>query len=168
MPYSWNRPPVPIDKNKQGGKNMDASQMTDFRKVEAISVVRATKAGFNNKNIYTNIIEQRRAGILISGLQTIPSLNCTVCPSSVYLSSITIVRTQGSPTLSLAVTWTETGTVSTRSVRSEIAGGVISALTAGSCTITYPTFTAGTIYNIYVTLTNSLDSVTKIGTTTTV
>lgn len=60
---------------------MDASQMTDFRKVEAISVVRATKVGFNNKNIYTNIIEQRRAGILISGLQTIPSLKCSDCPA---------------------------------------------------------------------------------------
>lgn len=168
MPYSRPLPPVPIDKNKQGGKNMDASKMTDFRKIEAISVVRATKSGFNNKNIYTNIIEQRRAGVMVSGLVTIPSLKCAVCPSSVYISPVTIARTQVGSILTLAVTWTETGTVTTRSVRSEFAGGVVSALIAGSCTITYPTFTAGSVYNIYVTLTNALDSVSAVGTTTTV
>jgi len=82
MPYSWNRPPVPIDKNKQGGKNMDASQMTDFRKIEAISAVRSTKVGFNNRNLITNMDELRRTDVMRSGLATIPRLYCPVCPSS--------------------------------------------------------------------------------------
>lgn len=79
MPYSWNRPPVPIDKNKQGGKNMDASTITDLMKTAVISSIGNTKIGFNNKNIYTDINEQRRAAVIIRGLSTISTLNCQIC-----------------------------------------------------------------------------------------
>lgn len=82
MPYSRPLPPVPIDKTKQGGKNMDASKATDFKKIQAISAVGSTKVGFNNRNLITNMDELRRTDVMRSGLATIPRLYCPVCPSS--------------------------------------------------------------------------------------
>lgn len=64
MPYSFNRPPVPIDKTKQGGRNMDASKVTDFRKLQTIVAVNSTKVGFNNRNLYTDLEEKNRARLL--------------------------------------------------------------------------------------------------------
>jgi hypothetical protein len=160
MPYSRPLPPVPIDKNKQGGKNMDASKMTDFRKVEAISAVRSTKLGFNNKNIYTDTIEQRRAGVMISGLVTIPSLKCPVCPSSVNIADVTVTLSViVGTTLTQTINWTETGTVTNRQVNTN-QGGVVSALTAGSCTITYANYVHPAVYTVIVLLSNNLDSAT--------
>lgn len=81
MPYSWNRPPVPIDKSKQGGRNFDSSTYLDLVKIGTIAQVNATKtAGTNNKNLYTDANEQRRTKLLISGLQTIPRALCSTCP----------------------------------------------------------------------------------------
>lgn len=83
MPYSWNRPPVPIDKSKQGGRNFDSSKYLDFVKVGTIAQVNATKtAGTNNKNIYSDPNEQRRTNVLINGLRTIPRALCASCPGS--------------------------------------------------------------------------------------
>jgi hypothetical protein len=72
MPYSFNRPPVPIDKTKQGGKNMDASKITDLKKIETIVAVGKTKVGFNNKNLITNLDEKNRARLLSNTLPRIP------------------------------------------------------------------------------------------------
>lgn len=82
MPYSWNRPPVPIDKSKQGGRNLDSSTYLDLVKIGTIAQVNATKTGQNNKNLYTDVQAQRRTNILISGLQTIPRAYCATCPGS--------------------------------------------------------------------------------------
>lgn len=82
MPYSWNRPPVPIDKSKQGGRNFDSSTYLDFVKVGTIAQVNVTKAGQNNKNLYTDMSEQRRTNVLIRGLQTIPKALCPTCPTT--------------------------------------------------------------------------------------
>lgn len=84
MPYSWNRPPVPIDKSKQGGRNFDSSTYTDFRKIGTIAAVNSTKIdGTKNKNLYSNIDEKRRADVLISSLKTIPRALCPTCPVTV-------------------------------------------------------------------------------------
>jgi hypothetical protein len=79
MPYSRSLPPVPIDKGKQGGKTIDSSDITDFKKISVISSVENTKYGFNNKNIYTNTSEQWRSNVMIQGLRTIPILDCQIC-----------------------------------------------------------------------------------------
>ena len=82
MPYSWNRPPVPIDKTKQGGKNMDASAMTGFLNIGTISKVNVTKLTSKaNRNQQTNLVDMRKAAVLISGLQTIPRAVCYTCPT---------------------------------------------------------------------------------------
>ena len=90
MPYSWNRPPVPIDKSKQGGRNFDSSKYTDFLKIGTIAAVNSTKEGENNKNLYTNDEEKRRADILISGLQTIPRAFCSLCVNNGSLNNDTL------------------------------------------------------------------------------
>lgn len=74
MPYSFNRPPVPIDKTKKGGKNFDASQITSFNKIDAIVAVGKTKLGFNNKNLITDLDEKNRARLLSNTLTGIPRL----------------------------------------------------------------------------------------------
>ena len=95
MPYSWNRPPVPIDKSKQGGRNFDSSKYTDLLKIGTIAAVNSTKVGENNKNLYTNDEEKRRADILISGLQTIPAALCPVCPTT-SINNLTLSSTAAS------------------------------------------------------------------------
>ena len=76
-------PSIPIDKNKQGGRNYDSSKMTDFKKIGVISKADTSKiVGTNNRNQQTNVDEQRRAALLISGLRTIPRALCNVCPDS--------------------------------------------------------------------------------------
>lgn len=72
MPYSFNRPPVPIDKTKQGGRNMDASKITEFKKIQTIVAVDSTKIGFNNKNLFTDLDEKNRARLLANTLPRIP------------------------------------------------------------------------------------------------
>ena len=76
-------PSVPIDKNKQGGRNFDASKSTDFKKIGTISNTDISKVpGINNnRNQQTNTDEQRRASVLITGLRTIPRAYCPVCPN---------------------------------------------------------------------------------------
>jgi len=76
-------PSIPIDKNKQGGRNYDSSKMTDFKKIGVISKADTSKiVGTNNRNQQTNVNEQRRSALLISGLRTIPRALCNVCPDS--------------------------------------------------------------------------------------
>lgn len=72
MPYSWGRPPAPVDKTKQGGKNNDASKMTDFRKIETIVAVNASKVGLKNRNLLTDFDERNRASVLSNTLYRIP------------------------------------------------------------------------------------------------
>lgn len=86
MPYSWNRPPVPIDKTKRG-QNYDASAFTNFVKIGTISGISATN---NSSNMLTDVNEQIRSQLLISGLTTINSASC-LCPTTGPMS---IVDTQ--------------------------------------------------------------------------
>lgn len=76
-------PSVPIDKNKQGGRNYDASKLTDFKKIGTISKTDTSKVlGINNnRNPQTDTDEQRRASVLIAGLRAVPRAYCPVCPT---------------------------------------------------------------------------------------
>lgn len=78
-------PSVPTDKNKQGGRNYDASKLTDFKKIAVIDGVTDSKLPLqNNKNIYTNTDEQRRAAVLYSSLRAVPRFKCSTCPLPAY------------------------------------------------------------------------------------
>jgi hypothetical protein len=77
-------PSVPTDKNKQGGRNYDASKSTDFKKIGTISKTDTSKVPGvnNNRNPQTDTDEQRRASVLIAGLRSIPRAYCPVCPNA--------------------------------------------------------------------------------------
>lgn len=84
-------PSVPIDKNKQGGRNYDASKMTDFKKIGTISKADTSKivSGTKNQDPRTNNDEQRRSAIMISALRTIPRAFCSVCPNTIQTTIAT-------------------------------------------------------------------------------
>jgi len=60
-------PSIPIDKNKQGGRNYDSSKLTDFKKICLISNDDTTKP-----NQQTDLTELRRGNLLASTLRSIP------------------------------------------------------------------------------------------------
>jgi sugar lactone lactonase YvrE len=93
MPYSWSRPPAVVDKVKPGGKILDSSAITDFRKISAIaSANMAISAGGSGKNAQSNASEVRRANVLVSSLQTIPAALFT---SAVYIPTLYITTIGG-------------------------------------------------------------------------
>ena len=51
---------------------MDASKITDLKKIETIVAVGKTKVGFNNKNLITDLDEKNRARLLSNTLPRIP------------------------------------------------------------------------------------------------
>jgi hypothetical protein len=86
-------PSIPIDKNKQGGRNYDSSKMTDFKKICLISNDDTTKP-----DQQTNRSELRRGNLLASTLRSIPRFLPTIpagnflgnpCSSGVRFSGLT-------------------------------------------------------------------------------
>ena len=74
-------PSIPIDKNKQGGRNYDSSKMTDFKKICLISNDDTTKP-----DQQTNRSELRRGNLLASTLRSIPRFLPTI-PDDNFLGS---------------------------------------------------------------------------------
>jgi hypothetical protein len=66
-------PSIPIDKNKQGGRNYDSSKMTDFKKICLISNDDTAKP-----NQQTDLTELRRGSLLASSLRSIPRFLPTI------------------------------------------------------------------------------------------
>jgi hypothetical protein len=66
-----NRNPAPIDKRKVGGKTMDASSFSAFKRAQAVSAVSSTHQGINKpKSTSTNNSDLVRSGNLITTLST--------------------------------------------------------------------------------------------------
>lgn len=51
---------------------MDASKITDQKKIQTIVAVNSTKVGFNNRNLITDLDEKNRARLLGNTLPRIP------------------------------------------------------------------------------------------------
>lgn len=100
-------PSVPIDKNKQGGRNLDASKMIDFKKVGTITKGDTSKlnAGVKNRDPRTDLDEHHRAAVLISGLRTNPRALCSVCPGVITSNIITDQLPPSSITILQSVTF---------------------------------------------------------------
>jgi len=60
-------PSIPIDKNKQGGRNYDSSNLTDFKKICLVSNDDTTRG-----NQQTDLTERHRARVMASSLRSIP------------------------------------------------------------------------------------------------